>query len=41
MGIPPTGQQATWSGMTIYRIAGDKIVEVMPSHFLLETLIGA
>jgi len=28
MGIPPTDKQATWSGMTIYRIAGGKIVEV-------------
>jgi steroid delta-isomerase-like uncharacterized protein len=27
MGIPPTGKQATWSGMTIYRIVGGKIVE--------------
>jgi steroid delta-isomerase-like uncharacterized protein len=28
MGIPPTDKQATWSGMTIYRFADDKIVEV-------------
>lgn len=26
-GIPPTGKQATWTGMTIYRFAGGKIVE--------------
>jgi steroid delta-isomerase-like uncharacterized protein len=26
-GIPPTGKQATWTGITIYRFAGGKIVE--------------
>src|SRR5207248_2794830 len=27
LGIPPTGQQLTWTGMTIYRIADGKVVE--------------
>lgn len=27
LGIPPTGKQATWTGITIYRFAGGKIVE--------------
>jgi steroid delta-isomerase-like uncharacterized protein len=27
LGIPPTGKQAAWTGMTIYRFAGGKIVE--------------
>jgi len=27
LGIPPTGKQVTWTGMTIYRIADGKIVE--------------
>ena len=27
MGIPPTDKQATWSGMTIYRIVDGEIVE--------------
>jgi steroid delta-isomerase-like uncharacterized protein len=27
MGIPPTGKQATWTGITIYRLADGKIVE--------------
>jgi steroid delta-isomerase-like uncharacterized protein len=26
-GIPPTGRQVTWTGMTIYRVANGKIVE--------------
>ena len=26
-GIPPTGRQAAWTGILIYRIAGGKIVE--------------
>ena len=26
-GTPPTGKQITWSGVTIFRIAGGKIVE--------------
>jgi steroid delta-isomerase-like uncharacterized protein len=26
-GIPPTGKKLTWTGITIVRIAGDKIVE--------------
>jgi len=28
MGISPTGVQVTWTGITIYRIAGGKIVEL-------------
>jgi predicted ester cyclase len=27
MGIPPTGKQVTWTGITIYRLADGKIVE--------------
>ncbi len=27
MGIPPTGKQMTWTGITIYRLADGKIVE--------------
>jgi steroid delta-isomerase-like uncharacterized protein len=27
LGIPPTGKQATWTGITIYRIADGNIVE--------------
>lgn len=27
LGIPPTGKQATWTGIAIYRIAGGKIAE--------------
>jgi len=27
LGIPPTGKQVTWTGITIYRIADGKIVE--------------
>ena len=27
VGIPPTGQQATWTGITIYRFADGKVVE--------------
>jgi len=27
-GIPPTGKQVAWTGTTIYRIAGGKIVEI-------------
>lgn len=27
MGIPPSGKKLTWTGITIVRIAGDKIVE--------------
>ena len=26
-GIPPTGKTLTWTGITIVRIAGDRIVE--------------
>src|SRR5437868_2420168 len=27
MGIPPTGKQVTWTGITIYRLTDGKIVE--------------
>jgi len=27
MGIPPTGKQVAWTGITIYRLADGKIVE--------------
>jgi steroid delta-isomerase-like uncharacterized protein len=27
LGIPPSGQRTTWSGITIYRIEGDKVAE--------------
>jgi steroid delta-isomerase-like uncharacterized protein len=27
LGIPPTGKQVTWSGITIYRITDGKVVE--------------
>jgi len=27
-GIPPTGRQVTWTGVTIYRLAADKIAEI-------------
>jgi steroid delta-isomerase-like uncharacterized protein len=27
LGVPPTGKQLTWTGITIYRIADGKIVE--------------
>ena len=26
-GIAPTGRRVTWSGITVYRLAGDKVVE--------------
>jgi steroid delta-isomerase-like uncharacterized protein len=38
-GIPPTGRQATWTGMTIYRLAGSKIVEAWWSKDMLGPLI--
>jgi predicted ester cyclase len=42
MGIPPTGRQATWSGMTVYRLAEGKIVEAWWSKdmFSLLTQLG-
>jgi len=39
IGIPPTGKQATWTGMTIYRFAGSKIVEAWWSRDMLGLLI--
>ena len=39
IGIPPTGRQATWTGMTIYRFAGGKIVEAWWSRDMLSFLI--
>ena len=27
MGIPPTGKQVSWTGISIYRIEDDKLVE--------------
>jgi len=39
IGIPPTGKQATWTGMTIYRFAGGKIVEAWWSKDMLSMLI--
>jgi predicted ester cyclase len=27
MGVPPTGKQLTWTGISIYRIVNGKIVE--------------
>jgi steroid delta-isomerase-like uncharacterized protein len=39
IGIPPTGKQATWTGMTIYRFAGGKIVEAWWSKDMLSLLI--
>jgi steroid delta-isomerase-like uncharacterized protein len=27
LGIPPTGKRVTWSGITIYRIAGGRVAE--------------
>lgn len=38
-GIPPTGRQATWTGMTFYRFAGGKIVEAWWSKDMLGLLI--
>ena len=38
-GIPPTGKQATWTGMTIYRFAGGKIVEAWWLRDMLSLLI--
>jgi len=26
-GIAPTGQRITWSGVTVYRVSGDKVIE--------------
>jgi predicted ester cyclase len=39
VGIPPTGKQATWTGMTIYRFAGGKIVEAWWSRHMLSLLM--
>ena len=39
IGIPPTGKQATWTGMTIHRFAGGKIVEAWWSRDMLSFLI--
>jgi steroid delta-isomerase-like uncharacterized protein len=39
MGIPPTGRQATWTTMTIYRFAGSKIVEAWWSKDMLGLLV--
>jgi steroid delta-isomerase-like uncharacterized protein len=38
-GIPPTGRQATWTTMTIYRFEGKKIVEAWWSKDMLALLI--
>jgi len=38
-GIPPTGREATWTGMTIYRFDGGKIVEAWWSRDLLSLFI--
>jgi steroid delta-isomerase-like uncharacterized protein len=38
-GIPPTGRQATWTTMTIYRFAEGKIVEAWWSKDMLGLLI--
>jgi predicted ester cyclase len=27
LGIAPTGRRVTWSGITVYRLAGDKVIE--------------
>ena len=29
LGIAPTGKRITWSGITIYRVSGDRVVECM------------
>lgn len=39
VGIPPTGKEATWTGMTIYRLAGGEIVEAWWSRDMLGLLI--
>lgn len=39
VGIPPTGKEATWTGMTIYRFAGGKIAEAWWSRDMLSLLI--
>jgi len=39
IGIPPTEKQATWSGMTIYRLAAGKIVEAWWSKDMFSLLI--
>ncbi len=38
-GIAPTDKEATWTGMTIYRFAGCKIVEAWWSRAMLSLLI--
>ena len=39
IGIPATGNQATWTGMTIYRLDQGKIVEAWWSKDMLSLLI--
>jgi steroid delta-isomerase-like uncharacterized protein len=39
IGIPPTGKQATWTGMTINRFAGGTIVEAWWVKDMLSLLI--
>lgn len=39
VGIPPTGKQAFWTGMTIYRFSGGKIVEAWWSRDMLSLLM--
>ena len=39
VGIPPTGQQATWTGMTSYRFDGGKIAEAWWSRDMLSLLM--
>lgn len=39
VGIPPTGKEATWTGTTIYRFDGGKIVEAWWSRDMLSFLI--
>jgi predicted ester cyclase len=39
VGIPPTGKEATWTGMTIYRFAEGRIVEAWWSRDMLGLLI--
>jgi steroid delta-isomerase-like uncharacterized protein len=38
VGIPPTGKQATWTGITIYRFADGKVVEAWWSKDLVGLL---
>lgn len=43
IGIPPTGKQATWTGINIWRIANGKIVERwgQPDHLSILHQLGA